>query len=321
MKITKIVMLVAAAGIFAACNSQSSTKVTLKTQNDSTSYALGAVQIENFWSQMVRFETADFINKDKFLSGAHDAMNKAPKISNEEAMQIIRQTLQSIRMDSTFQMPAISQGEEILNLNDSFGYGLGVNVVESLSSAIEQFELQEVINTTLLLKGIEDAINDTSIIPTEVGTELVNNMVRIASEKKAAAEAVKFEGNKKIGEDFLAENGKRAEVKTTASGLQYEVIKKGTGAQPKATDKVTVHYHGTLIDGAVFDSSVDRGEPATFPLNQVIPGWTEGVQLMKEGAKYKFYIPQELAYGSRPGGSIEPYSALIFEVELISIDQ
>lgn len=321
MKVTKIVMLLAAAGIFAACNSQNSTQSLLKTESDSTSYALGSVQIENFWSQMARFGTADFIDKEKFLTGARDAMNKTPKIANEDAMQIIRQILQQIRMDSTFQMPAISKGEDILNMNDSFGYSLGVNVYESLAGGIEQFQLQESLNMTLLFKGIEDAVRDTAIISAEKAMELVNKMVEKASAKKAEADAAKYESNKNAGEAFLVENKKRPEVKTTESGLQYEVITEGTGAKPTATDKVTVHYHGTLIDGTVFDSSVEGGKPISFALNGVIAGWTEGVQLMKEGAKYKFYIPQELAYGNRPAGQIEPYSALIFEVELLSIEK
>jgi FKBP-type peptidyl-prolyl cis-trans isomerase len=121
------------------------------------------------------------------------------------------------------------------------------------------------------------------------------------------------------GQDFLAENGKKEGIITTASRLQYQVIHPGDGPKPHATDIVSVHYHGTLIDGTVFDSSVERGEPATFPLYQVIPGWTEGLALMSTGAKYKFFIPNELAYGpSSAGPIIRPYSALIFEIELLS---
>lgn len=131
---------------------------------------------------------------------------------------------------------------------------------------------------------------------------------------------IKFGDTKAEGEKFLEENKLREGVITTESGLQYEVLKMGKGAKPAATDKVTVHYHGTLIDGTVFDSSVNRGEPATFGLNQVIKGWTEGVQLMPVGSKFKFYIPQELGYGAQNAGSIPPYSTLIFEVELLSID-
>ncbi|NKF49829.1 FKBP-type peptidyl-prolyl cis-trans isomerase [Shewanella sp. WXL01] len=123
------------------------------------------------------------------------------------------------------------------------------------------------------------------------------------------------------GKVFLAENAKRESVVETLSGLQYEVLVKGEGTEhPKATDKVTVHYHGTLIDGTVFDSSVDRGETIAFPLNQVIKGWTEGVQLMTVGDKFRFYIPSQLAYGNRAAGKIEGGSVLIFDVELFAIN-
>jgi FKBP-type peptidyl-prolyl cis-trans isomerase FkpA len=134
------------------------------------------------------------------------------------------------------------------------------------------------------------------------------------------ANATTPEENKAAGEAFLAENAKKPNITTTASGLQYEILKKGEGATPSATDNVTVHYKGTTIDGNEFDSSYSRGEPATFPLNRVIPGWTEGVQLMQEGAKYRFYIPSELAYGAHGAGRlIGPNSTLIFDVELIKI--
>lgn len=123
------------------------------------------------------------------------------------------------------------------------------------------------------------------------------------------------------GQAFLQENAKKEGVKTTASGLQYKVLTEGTGKSPKATDTVTVNYRGTLLDGTEFDSSYKRGEPISFPLNRVIPGWTEGVQLMKEGAKYQFYIPANLAYGKQgtPGGPIGPDETLIFDVELIKV--
>lgn len=132
---------------------------------------------------------------------------------------------------------------------------------------------------------------------------------------------IKYGPAKAKGEAFLAENAKREGVTTTPSGLQYEVIKMGKGKKPVATDKVKVHYHGTLIDGNVFDSSVERGEPIIFALTQVIPGWTEALQLMPVGSKFKLYIPQNLGYGSQQAGSIPPFSTLIFEVELLSIEK
>ena len=134
------------------------------------------------------------------------------------------------------------------------------------------------------------------------------------------AQAAQHKDNLDAGKAFLAENGLRGEVVTTDSGLQYEVLTPAEGRKPKATDEVTVHYHGTLIDGTVFDSSVQRGKPTSFPLNRVISGWTEGLQLMSVGSKYKFYIPYNLGYGDQAAGAeIKPFSALIFEVELISI--
>ena len=141
-------------------------------------------------------------------------------------------------------------------------------------------------------------------------------------EKKQQAEAAKLgEANKAAGEAFLAENGKRAEVKTTPTGLQYEVLTEGDGPQPETTDQVEVHYTGKLIDGTVFDSSVDRGIPATFGVTQVIPGWVEALQLMKAGSKWRLFIPSNLAYGPNgaPGSPIGPNSTLIFDVELLKV--
>lgn len=154
---------------------------------------------------------------------------------------------------------------------------------------------------------------------TKIAPEEANKLIQEYLQELTAKKAAEI---KAVGEKFLQENLKNENVKVTASGLQYIVEKEGTGAQPTATDEVTVHYTGKLLDGSVFDSSVSRGEPATFPLNRVIPGWTEGVQLMKEGAKYTFFIPSDLAYG--PQGvpnAIPPHSTLIFDVELIKVNK
>ena len=152
-------------------------------------------------------------------------------------------------------------------------------------------------------------------ITIEEAQKLINEFLQELQTKAEAAARAE-------GENFMAENGKKQNVQTTPSGLQYVVEKEGTGAQPTAEDEVTVHYTGKLLNGQVFDSSVNRGEPATFPLNRVIPGWTEGVQLMKEGAKYTFFIPSDLAYGAQGvPGAIPPHSTLIFEVELIKVNK
>lgn len=163
-------------------------------------------------------------------------------------------------------------------------------------------------------KAVKAVFNgETPEVSPEDAQKLINEYLTELQEKASAAA-------KEAGLKFLEENGKKENVKTTPSGLQYIVEKEGEGKSPSATDQVTVHYTGQLIDGTVFDSSVNRGEPATFPLNRVIPGWTEGLQLMKEGAKYRFFIPSDLAYGAQGApGAIPPHSTLIFDVELIKV--
>ena len=188
----------------------------------------------------------------------------------------------------------------------------------------------EDINNDLFMAGYYNAIDSADVLIEKEKAQAVvqayfqKNREKIMQkqQERAAKEAEKKYGaNKEAGEKFLKENVANEGVMTTDSGLQYIVLKAGTGDKPTATDKVKVHYHGTLIDGTVFDSSVDRGKPTEFGVSQVIKGWTEGLQLMSEGAKYKFFIPQDLAYGAnpRPGGPIQPFSALIFEVELLEI--
>ncbi len=154
----------------------------------------------------------------------------------------------------------------------------------------------------------------------EAKAEIQNFFAELEKKQRAAAEEAGKQ-NKEAGEAFLAENGKRVEVKTTPSGLQYEVLTEGDGPMPEATDQVEVHYTGKLIDGTVFDSSVDRGVPATFGVTQVIPGWVEALQLMKAGSKWRLFIPSNLAYGPHgaPGSPIGPNSTLIFDVELLKV--
>lgn len=181
------------------------------------------------------------------------------------------------------------------------------------------------LKDTLVVEDFAAAVNDMingnapQVNPAEA-QQVLNDFFTELENKQRAAAAEAGKAAREAGEKFLAENAKKDGVTVTASGLQYEVLTEGTGKQPKASDTVRCHYHGTLIDGSVFDSSVLRNEPCEFGLRQVIAGWTEGVQLMKEGAKYRFYIPYNLAYGERGAGQdIPPYSALIFDVELIKV--
>ncbi len=174
-----------------------------------------------------------------------------------------------------------------------------------------------VMNFKLFRQGLINGLADyEKMMTSDFAREYFNESMETYNTKKLEGE---HKDNKGAGEQFLTENAKREEVIITESGLQYEIIKKGRGKNPSETDQVRVHYHGTLIDGTVFDSSVERGEPTEFGLNQVIRGWTEGVQLMQVGAKYKFYIPYDLAYGASDQGVIKPFSTLIFEVELLDI--
>lgn len=176
------------------------------------------------------------------------------------------------------------------------------------------------------LVGVEQLVTDFELIKQGFINGLYQDESQFTQQEAAdyiqnAIASLKYGQTKQEGEEFLAANATKESVIVTESGLQYEVIKMGKGPKPSATDRVRVHYHGTLIDGTVFDSSVERGEPITFGLNQVIAGWTEGVQLMPVGSKFRFYIPQELGYGAREAGSIPPYSTLIFEVELLGIEK
>lgn len=199
---------------------------------------------------------------------------------------------------------------------DKLSYALGIGIGTQLSGMGAGN-----LNIDDFAQAIKDVIagNDLKVSNQEAQT-LVNDFFaqQEAKQKEAAAGAGKVA--KAVGEDFLAENAKKDGVTVLPSGLQYEVIKEGNGKKPGATSQVKCHYEGTLVDGTKFDSSYDRGEPATFGLNQVIPGWTEGVQLMGEGAKYRFFIPYNLGYGERgAGASIPPFAALVFIVELIEV--
>lgn len=193
---------------------------------------------------------------------------------------------------------------------NAVSYCVGLSVAGSLM----QQDLEQ-LNPTVLAEAISDAFAGKT---PKYGAEEANAIIQRYLQKATES---KFEVFKAEGEAFLAENKTKAGIQTTDSGLQYEVIEAGTGKTPSATDTVEVHYHGTLIDGTVFDSSLQRGQTATFGVHQVIKGWTEALQLMAEGSKYRLYIPQDLAYGAQPhpGGPIKPFMALIFDVELIAV--
>ncbi|MCI6075435.1 MAG: FKBP-type peptidyl-prolyl cis-trans isomerase [Prevotella sp.] len=193
-------------------------------------------------------------------------------------------------------------------MKDQVAYALGTSIGMQLRQmGAEELDINE------FATGVGDALADkTAMEPAEIQAVINEFFNRKTEEQSRKA--------KSAGEDFLAANAKKEGVVTLPSGLQYQVLREGNGKRPKATDQVRCHYEGTLINGTVFDSSYKRGEPAVFGLNQVIKGWTEGVQLMQEGAKYRFFIPYDLAYGERGAGQqIPPFAALIFDVELIEV--
>lgn len=199
---------------------------------------------------------------------------------------------------------------------DRISYALGLSMGNNFrSSGIEK------INVADFADGVAAVFDGAKPkMSYDEAKEEIRKFFTAMEEKQKEASAQMSKVNQQAGEAFLGENGKRPEVKTTASGLQYEVLQEGTGVTPKATDQVTVHYTGKLIDGTVFDSSVERGEPATFGVTQVIPGWVEALQMMKEGAKWRLFIPSQLAYGPNGAGNvIGPNSTLIFDVELIKV--
>lgn len=200
---------------------------------------------------------------------------------------------------------------------DRISYALGLSMGNNFrSSGIKTLNVQDFADgVAAVFEGVQPKMTYD-----EAKLEIKNFFEAMEAEQQAAA-AKMGEVNEAAGKKFLEENGKRVEVNVTPSGLQYEVLQEGTGKQPVASDSVTVHYTGKLIDGTVFDSSVERGVPATFGVTQVIPGWVEALQLMKEGAKWRLFIPSQLAYGPQGAGNIiGPSSTLIFDVELIKVN-
>lgn len=206
---------------------------------------------------------------------------------------------------------------------DSASYALGLDMAIKIKANFDE------ANTDLFLQGYRNGIDSTNLL---IEQKDLNDFLRVffqnqqtrnmqAQQEKAIKEAeIKFAESKKASEDFLAENKTNEGIETTASGLQYKVLKEGNGEKPVATSKIKIHYHGMLIDGTVFDSSVERNEPYESNANQFIQGFTEGLLLMNEGAKYKLFIPQDLAYGATPRpGTIKPFDAIVFEVELLEI--
>lgn len=240
-----------------------------------------------------------------FISGSVTAQTKKPVAT--------RPTSGAKPAASTKAAPATTA---LASTQDSISYSIGLFMAQNL----KQQGIND-LNNALLMRGLEDALKGqkTQLTQDQAGQVMQSFMQKQMLARNAEATKASAE-NKKIGTAFLTENKAKAGVTTTASGLQYSIEKEGTGAKPTATDRVKVHYTGRLLDGKVFDSSVERGQPAEFGVGEVIKGWTEALQLMPVGSKWKLYIPSDLAYGDRGAGAdIKPGSTLVFDVELLDI--
>lgn len=323
MKIKSIAVLGLMATVaFTSCNNQKR-QDNLGTEIDSVSYALGLDMANKIKEN---FPNA---NGAAFIGGYEDAADTTSVKIDVKSIDNILTTFFRKKQQEAMAKAAdttATEKEEILNTNtsekllseyDSVSYALGLDMAIKMKPSFKE------INDPLFIQGYRDLENPEVLLELDDLDNILRTFFIARQQKQAEEQAMKEFGQvKEEGIKFLEENKSKEGVVVTESGLQYIVIKEGNDTKPTETSNVTVHYHGTTPDGTVFDSSVDRGEPASFGLNQVIRGWTEGLQLMGEGAKFTFFIPQELAYGANPrgGGPIKPFMPLVFEVELIKVN-
>ena len=300
---------------------------TLQNKVDSMSYAVGldmVAQIKQGLGGAFEFT----FNEGAYQKGAEDALAGKDMFSDTthfvlgEKMQALVRGIQMARQaDPTYNPEFVSKKDFSLDTNsDSISYSLGAGSGKNL---IEIFvdENADKFNVQAFLEGSVDAFAGKEKFSKETTDPLMKDFEGVYREVMQSFQMKKAAINQAEGEAFLAENAQKEGVKTTASGLQYKIIKQGTGKSPTATDKVKVHYEGTLLNGEIFDSSIKRGEPISFSLNGVIKGWTEGVQLMNTGSKFTFFIPGDLAYGLQGyPPAIPPGATLVFDIELLGIE-
>lgn len=338
MKKTYVLGLGLAIGLM-SCSKESGLK-SLDSEVDSLSYALGVdtsinlpksfegVSMDAFLSAIEETETDNSRLDQNTAKQIYESYVMEKQLAKMEEMKRERENADSFESEIPEVEPSTfsSSQTELLNKMDSVSYALGVQFYYSAKMNIPDINF-EVLDKACKSVMDEDELllnqDDSRQVIRKIMSKRQSEMIERQQKERQAAIELEYAPVKEEGLKFLAENAKREGVIVTDSGLQYEVVKKGNEVYPNAESNVTVHYVGTTPEGVIFDSSRERGEPTSFGLNQVIRGWTEGVQLMGEGAIYKFYIPQELAYGaSAPQGSpIKPLMPLVFEVELISVNQ
>ncbi len=330
------IMAILAIAVTSCSGNSSAPAASLKNATDSISYAYGVNLsttggLMQFLEQSGVLSSASEIQYDYQMKiAAADSIDK-PAIQKE-----LNSKIDSINKANAPKLNAFIRGlKEAMNStsesDDAYAQGLSIGnqVAKQMMPQFKQGVLgseDAAINNDQFLSGLISSLKNQSTAITSADADIIiqekSRAIQAINQAKQDAELKgQYADNVKEGEDFLAENGKRDGVVTLPSGLQYEIVKEGNGNKPTTSDQVKVHYHGTLIDGTVFDSSVERGEPVTFGVTQVISGWTEALQLMPVGSKWKLYIPAELAYGSRDTGSIKPFSTLIFDVELLDIEK
>ena len=316
-----------------SCGGASTPKASLKNSVDSVSYAYGVTMADQGLAQFL--EQAGVLTSTTNIEYDYQMRMAAA----DSTQRLVLQSEMESKIDSINKVNGPKLNEFIkgmkdaINLDEESAYAHGLSIgVQFSQQMLPQFntmlygeDSDTKANTDQLLAGLISTLkNDGLAISKVEANELVQSEFEKAQEQEMVRqeEGLKEQYDTAIaeGDAYLAENAQREEVITLPSGLQYEVLTQGSGAIPTSSDQVRVHYHGTLIDGTVFDSSVERGEPATFGVTQVIAGWTEALQLMPVGSKWRLYVPYDLAYGSADRGEIKPYSNLIFDVELIGIE-
>ena len=327
-------ILVVLAVMMVSCGGASTPKASLKNSVDSVSYAYGITMADQGLAQFL--EQAGVLVNTTNIEYDYQMRIATADSTQKVALQAeMKSKIDSVNKVNGPKLNEFIKGmKDAINLDEQSAYAHGLSIgVQFSQQMLPQFntmlygeDSDTKANTDQLLSALVSTLKnqDLAISKTEAN-ELVQNEFEKAQEDQMARQEEdmksQYEDAIASGNEYLAENAKREGVITLPSGLQYEVLTKGNGAIPTSSDQVKVHYHGTLIDGTVFDSSVERGEPAVFGVTQVIPGWTEALQLMPVGSKWKLYVPYDLAYGTADRGEIKPFSNLIFDVELISIEK
>jgi len=317
-----------------SCGGASTPKASLKNSLDSVSYAYGVSMADQGLVQFLE-QSGILVNTSNIEYDYQMRIASADSTQKAALQKELAAKIDSVNKINAPKLNEFIKGmTEGMNQKEKSAYANGLSIgVQFSQQMLPQFnsmlfgsDSTKKVNNDQILAGLISVLKNQQLA---IDKMAANGLIQAEVEKAQAAETARQEEDLKIqykdsiaaGDAYMAENAKREGVVTLPSGLQYEILRAGTGAVPTDTEQVKVHYHGTLINGTVFDSSVDRGEPATFGVTQVIPGWTEALKLMPVGSKWRLYVPYNLAYGSADRGTIKPYSNLIFDVELLGIEK